>query len=130
MALLEQALVHALGDHGGLTALVGTGIYPLMVPQGAALPAVTYRRVSGERVHAMVDDPGLAYPRIQVDAWGATYASAKAVADQVIDCLQRWSGTVETVIVQDTYFSGDMDIYDPETERWQVSMDFIVWHLE
>ena len=130
MALLEQALVHALRDFTGLTDLVSTRIYPMMVPQGAALPAVTYRRVSGERVHAMVDDPGLAYPRMQVDAWGSTYASAKAVAAQVIACLQRWRGVVETVTVQDTYFSGDMDIYDPETERWQVSMDFIMWHLE
>lgn len=130
MALLETALVSALEDHPGLGDLIGDKIYPLMVPQGIALPAVTYRRVSGERIHAMVDDPGLASPRIQVDAWGATYASAKAVAEQVIACLQRWSGTVETVIIQDTYFQGDTDIYDPDTERWQISMDFIIWHLE
>lgn len=130
MAYLEEALVSALEGHAGLSALIGSRIYPLMIPQGAALPAVTYQRVSGERIHAMVDDPGLASPRIQVDAWGSTYASAKAVAAQVIDCLQRWSGTAETVVVQDSYFQGDQDIYDPETERWQVSMDFIVWHLE
>lgn len=130
MAYLETALTYALGHHAGLIALVGSRIYPMMVPQGAALPAVTYQRISGERIHAMVDDPGLASPRIQVDAWGSTYSSAKAVAAQVIDCLQRWSGVVETVTVQDTYFQGDQDLYDQETERWQVSMDFIIWHLE
>lgn len=130
MALLEEALVSALKAHAGLEALVVERIFPVMVPQGTTLPAVSYRRVSGPRIHAMVADPGLASPRIQVDAWGATYASAKAVAAQVIDCLQRWSGTVETVSVQDTYFQGDQDIYDPDTERWQVSMDFIVWHNE
>jgi hypothetical protein len=127
---IEAAIWTTLHGHSGLHALTGDRIYPGIAPEGAAVPYVTYRRVSGPREHAMGHDPGLASPRFQVDAWDDDYDGARAVADEVIDALQDWSGTVGTVVVNRSILEGDQDNYDAETERWQIAVDFIIWHRE
>ena len=130
MAEVEAAIKSRLGGYGGLSALVASRVYPLHLPQRPTLPAVTYQRIDGPREHAMGADPGLAHPRIQVDSWAASYASAKAVATQVRGALQRWRGTAAGVEVLAIYLESDQDDYEPETKQWRVRQDWTVWHRE
>ncbi len=131
---IEEALYSYLKGYAGLAALVSTRIYPLILPQDSTFPAVTYQRISGPRIHTMGNDPGLAYPRFQVSCWGKTYASAKAVAAQVIAALQNqrnttWGGT-GGVMVQASILESDRDLYEPDTQVYHVPVDVTIWFIE
>lgn len=130
MAEVETAIVTRLNAYGGLTALTSMRIYPLILPQEPTYPAVTYQRIDGPREHAFGGDMGIPHPRIQVDSWGKTYASAKAVATQVRGALQRWADAGATPEVLDCLLDNDEDDYEPQTGVYRVRQDWIVWHRE
>ncbi len=135
---LEEGLYAYLSGVSALTALVGKRIYPVVLPPNVVYPAVTYQRISGPRIHTMGNDPGLAYPRIQVSCWYRDisdpqkgYGQVKAVAEQVRLALQNQKSTTwGSVTIQAVLFDGDNDLYDPDTQVHQVALDFIIWCTE
>jgi hypothetical protein len=127
MVILEATLFAKLSATSGLTALVGTRIYPLIMPQGATYPAVTYQRISTEpRESCMVADCGIARARIQVTAWAEAFSAAKAIADQVRQALQRWT----TTGIQGPFIIGEYDLYDEEALKYGAAIDAEVVYTE
>ena len=137
-AVLEAALYTRLSGYAGLTALVGTRIYPNIAPQSVQSPFVTYSRISTTRESAMGADTGLVHVRVQVDCWAAAgpnddgYADVKAVAAQVRAALQRYDATVGSVVIQDIMLDSEQDLFDAaDPVRYhRTSLDFMVHHLE
>jgi len=130
MADLETVLQTRLSTFAGFTALVGTRVYPLKLPQKPTMPAVTYQRIDGVRESGIANEHGMAHPRIQVDSWASSYGGAKAVAEQVRQALERWSDTTTTPVILDSFIDGDTDLYESDVELYRVSMDYIVWYRE
>lgn len=130
MAELEAAIYTRLAAYEGLTALTSTRIYPLVLPQKPTYPTVTYQRMDGERESGMTAEHGMAHPHIQIDSWGKTYASAKAVATQVRGALQRWGDADASPAVLDCFLESDEDDYEPDTGVYRVRQDWLIWHRE
>jgi hypothetical protein len=125
--LIEETLFTRLSTFPGIIALVGTRIYPIFMPQGVIYPAITYQRISTEpRESCMVSDVGIVKPRFQITAWGETFATAKAIVDQVRQALQRWN----TTGVQDTYIMGEYDLYDEISYKYGAAIDAQVVYEE
>lgn len=108
-----------------LTALVGTRIYPMQVPQGAVLPAVTYQRISTIRAQDLRGSTGLADPRIQVDSWAESYTTAKAVAQEVRRALDGYASGDATALIL-----SELDLLAQDGQRHRVSQDYSWWHTE
>lgn len=112
----ETATHAALSTHSGLTALVGTRIYPLTMPQDCPLPAVTYQ---------LIDDiPQLvkgakSQTRMQVDAWSDSFGGAVTVAAQVLLAMDT--------IPQCTVIGKPVPLMDGETGEHRRTMDFYLW---
>ena len=124
---IESTLYTRLSTFAGLTALVSTRIYPLIAPQGVTYPAVTYQRISTmPREVAMGSDPGIARARIQVTAWGDTYTSVKAIADQIRLALERYN----TTGIFDIYIIAENDLYDEEALKFGAAIDAEVVYSE
>jgi hypothetical protein len=118
----EEALVARLQASPGVTALVGSRIYPMQTPQLAVMPSITYQRISTVRIQGLRGSTGLADPRIQVDCWADTYPSAKAVATEVRKSLDGWDdGDVSGLIL------GELDLLVTDGRRHRVSQDYSVW---
>ena len=75
----EQALVTKLEATSAITSLVGTRIYPNVMPEDADLPALAYQRISEIRV--MFHNGGIFQDeaRVQITVRAASYAGAKNV---------------------------------------------------
>lgn len=127
---IEEALYTRLTGHSGTAALVGTRVYPNVLPQRATLPALVYRRVSGTREHAMGDDPGNVLSRMQVDCWASSYSGVKALYAQVLDALSRYRATVGSETIDDILAGVPIDMYEPDKELHRVMTDFQIWHRE
>lgn len=78
---MEGALRARIIDAG---TLAGDAVAWLEQPQGQALPHVTLAIVSEQREQHMKGFQDLRFTRVQADTRAATYAEAKALAEQVI----------------------------------------------
>lgn len=134
MSLIHNALVSILEDSATVGALAADRIYPLVIPQGGTLPAISYQEVSGERLHTL-DGADMAHPVFQLTCWAETYGEAKAMADAIRLLLNGYSGTVDTIVIQYVRMVGENDLgwVSPENDelrRYGVAQDFQVHHTE
>jgi hypothetical protein len=111
---LQAALAAGLG---------GTRAYPNVAPDGAAMPYVTYSRISSVEENSLAVNGGtgnLANTRFQLDVWAATYAQAQTTSGAVKSALKSWSVTNVINIEQ--------DLYESDTKSHRVMIDFSTWH--
>jgi len=110
--------------------LVASRIYPSRLPQSVVLPAITYLKVSGPRVPTHQGPSGLAKPRFQISCWDEKYLDAKAVAVQVRQALNCYSGMMGALRVGVALLRGERDLVDPARNIHQIALDFEVAHEE
>lgn len=128
---IEKDIHYALANDADVSALVSSRIYPLKLPQGWTLPAVTYQRVSGYREHCLSGASGRARPRFQIDCWASDYDDVKDLADKVRLCLDGFKGDINTESdVGGITLEADRDLWEENIDTYRVSMDFIIPHFE
>lgn len=130
---IEEALFSHLKSHAGLSALVGTRIYPQIMPQGVTMPAVTYQKISGPREYSHGGPSELAHPRFQLSCWAKNYSTAKDIAEQVRLALQAYRGTMGGaggVTVYGAFLENEIDLYESDTRLYHIPVDFSIWHKE
>ena len=114
---VEEAIIERAWNAPGLKSLIGRGLamrlYPQMLPQNSAYPAVTYSCVSSQRETAMGVDPGIVSARYQFSAWASSYQEARDLAEQLRLTYQRWRDKLGAVDILDTFIE-DMDDLPPE----------------
>lgn len=101
-----------------VTALVGAGDAARVYPWGEAQPDlvrpyVTWMVVAGAPENSQADAPPVDRFVVQLDCWGDTGTSAKAVAVAVRDAI-------ETIAHVTAYNPSDRD---PDTGRYRMSFD-------
>lgn len=124
---LESQLYRILSADSGVSALVSARIYPLVIPQDVALPAIAYQRISGPRDHDQLGPTGLQEARMQFTVQASSYASAKAVSEAVRAALDGFggkSGILATFLENE--FDSDSDRLDSVTVR----ADYKLWYRE
>ncbi len=112
------------------TILGSTKIYPMVIPQGVALPAITYSQISDPREHAMVGDPNIMHPRYQVSSWSTSYSQVKSLAYQVRLALQDLQTSTGTNIHR-VFFENEIEMseVDPMSKEitFHIAQDYIIW---
>ena len=134
MATIEAALFTRVSTHVGLSALVGTRIYPGLLPQAVTLPAISYFRVSTNRSSKMGVDSQVVQSRWQFDLWGAKggYTATVAARNQLRLALQRWRNA-SSPVVQDTFILDEQDLVEDTPDSLIVhhlTLDAEIWFDE
>lgn len=119
---VQNDLYTALSGDAGLSALVGTRIYPVRVPQSPAYPLVSYMRVSNSHVNSLSGSSGLDNSRYQFDVYSDTYASANSVADAIIAAMAT-ATTYKSILLSRIDLDHDLDV-----DKYRITIDFSVWH--
>ena len=130
---LNDALYKQLSTATLTTQLGSTAIYPVVAPQGKALPYVTYQQISEVRIHAMLSDPGIQSCRYRFSFWSTSHKQVKRLADKGREVLQDFSGNLGgTVAVQRIFFDNEVDMHaiDLQTKEvtYRTDQDYIVWY--
>lgn len=89
--MIEADIRTYLLDQPAITAIIGTRLYPVELPQGAAFPALTYQRISGGR-SVTHSGQGPARALVQIGCWDETYGDALALAALVGAALSSHRG--------------------------------------
>lgn len=123
----EAAVVARLLAATGVSALVGERVSPLQIPERPTYPAIAYRQLDREPVSTFGGDQALSAHYIEVECWGESMSSARAVGDAVRAALQRFRGSSGGETVQASFLQGSSTDYDAETRTYVETIEFKVW---
>jgi len=126
MSTISGLVRNMLANDAGVTALVSTRIYPVVLPQTPTYPALVYQRISGP---PRSGSSTFRQSRYQVDCWanGATgYGDATALAAAVVAAAEDYTAGAQLPAIRGTYTANLLDDYDPDIEAYRVIVDLIV----
>lgn len=110
-----------------IAALAGDRIYPILRPQDAALPAVTYSHVFGRPSNSLDGyTSGLQRFLMQIDCWAKSYSDVIALAQAVRDRMNTSAATFSTVITEYPL----IDDYESDTKLFRRSLSVACWYRE
>ena len=115
---------------------VGERVYPLALPQGVDLPAMTYRVVSDVHTisHSIVQDHPTytgtmrSDTRVQFDCYGRDYDEAAALCDELVIAAVGHHGTWGEVEVDSVLPDVRLDDWDEVPGIFRVVQDLIIGH--
>ena len=110
---IETDLYATLSNDAGVSALVGTRIYPSLAPESAALPRIDYQNVAGSRINTLPGVSDMIRKRIQINCNANTYAGSKDLAAAVIAALEGGG-----------YLELEYDLYDAGTQIFTAIVDW------
>lgn len=120
----EIVLLRTLREDAGLSALVGSKVFALVIPQGTKLPCITFQRIGGMPANTLSGASGLEEIDLQIDVWARDYDEAKAIAKAVRSAMPPSGPQFSAHLIE------DQDLYEDGTNYFRVSMEFKVWFLE
>lgn len=127
--MIEEDLVAYVTNLPGVAAIIGDRMTPLVVEQGADLPALSYQVIDTPRVRSHSGPSGLAHPRVQFNCVSKDYTEAKLLAQAIrfgVDGFRgSWNGRSVSAEAR-----GENDDRDPTTGRFTRMLDVIIWHRE
>lgn len=130
--MIEAEIFQLLTEAPDVVALVSTRVYPLVIPQGAALPAVTYQRISGIHETTLAEPSHLTRPRFQLVAHAPTYLAARTLANTIKTTLNGRRAPRSTTTIQTISIENEFDHYNPAqpdlAASWSSYLDIVIWH--
>ncbi len=130
MAFIEESVVSRLSGYLEVSALVGTRIYPLLVPQDVEMPALAYQKISSPKTHSHSGPSHLAQSRFQFTCEADNYLAAKSLATAVRHCWDGFKGTVGSIRIDSALVQDDRDSYSQQHAAPVVRVDVIIRHYE
>ena len=118
----EKALYTILSTTGGVTQYVGEKIYPVKIPEGTGLPAISYQQISGPREHNVSGAIGWVESRYQINSWAATYLEACDVATAVRVAIDGYAGTSALLVIDHIFVVDEGDVSNLLADNEELDM--------
>ena len=119
----------ALAGNAGVSALVGTRIYPMLRTRGEVLPALVYTVISASPI-ATLSNSGYADDIFSVSCDDLTYGGAQTLADAVALALDNFKYTAGAPYIYACRLDSRAETIDNSGERagatYRVTLDFYV----
>jgi hypothetical protein len=132
-----EASLFSLLSTGAVGAIVGTRVYPDILPQNVTYPAVRVQRISTARsqYRDLTGRGNYASPRIQIDCYALSRSAALALAQAVFDMLEGYHNTIaglriDAISTEDEGASAETDIGPNGAVVFGQRLDVIVFHPE
>ena len=131
MAVLETILKSKLEESAVANLLASaTSIWALEAPQDAAEPYITYEVVSDNPHEAMSASVAPMNALAQVSIYAKTFLEVNNIFIQVKAKLHRLRETVDSVVVQDSFYEDRTDFFTREDGNYQRDLTFRFYYEE
>lgn len=129
--MIEEGLYSYLSSQGGIVSLVGTRIFPGMVPIGEYPPAITYQNVSENRQDKYCGVGNTVRSDFIINSFDKSALKSRQIADAVKAALKDFSGMMGSEKVIAVFLATQVrDLADPEPGFFYTSQTFVIWHVE
>lgn len=124
---IESDMYAHLSIDGNLAPLIGTHLYPDVLPQGATLPAVVFARISTPAYNVFGTGGAIGCrPRFQYTIWCS--AENEASRETITVALRTALRAFRTAHLQSVIFENERDSHEPETGLWRRDIDALLLH--
>jgi hypothetical protein len=129
---IKDAIYARLASWSGLTALVGTRIYPTQADQRAPRPYVTFFEIKADGpVHVMAALPTLDSTLIQFDAWGETQEATMEISEQIVAAMRGFTGhmgATDGPYVSSCLDKASWDLFEGDSKTYHRAVEFNIYH--
>jgi len=125
-----EAKLVALLDAASLSC--GDRIFPILLPEGEALPAVSYMMIRPSEARGRSRDggqPDLERLRIQVNVWGQTFEQARSLAEQIRAILEGHKDDTPVERIAWSFIANVDDEYEEGANLFIRRLDCIAWYV-
>lgn len=116
---------------GAVTAIVGTRIYPAMLPEKQPTPAIVYEQISSVREPA-IDAQAVTHltrSRFQINLLSADHAVARTLRAAVVAAMQFQRGVIGAITVHSVLHAGEGPVgFDQALGLFYLPIDFFIIH--
>ena len=113
--------------HDLLDQLVSDKVYPIVAPQGAALPFITYQVIDkSDPWDTKGADSDADLARVQINIFTTTYSAANTLAASVRGILDFYTGTNNSVVVDRIRFAAEYDLGEDLENYYRISQDYMI----
>lgn len=103
---------------------IGTRCYPMTAPQGAEYPLITYEPLTPAPSDTKSGPSELDEQSVEIVIYSRKFSECQNIASEVRTLLDRYSGTIATVVIQSTQFTNQSAEHYPEIELHAVVLTF------
>jgi hypothetical protein len=129
--MIIEDIAAFLAADAGVSALIGTRIYPMLLPQNAIKPAVVYSQVSGVRVTTHDKAKNFTDQVYQLQCIADDPKSVKNLSEKVRQAMEGFQGTMGATNVQGVFMTGERDApYQLDSLTYRTDLDFRLYFLE
>lgn len=121
-----KAIYNLLRTDSDITNLVSSRIYPQIASQGADFPFIVYLLVDVDPSDTKSGVSTLDQSRYDIVVASKTYSEVSTITELVRSRLDRYSGTVESVVIDSIQFQSVDADNDPATETYVTSSEYII----
>jgi hypothetical protein len=123
VSAIGEAFRTKLLSYSAVSTIVGQRMYPDILVQGCALPAIAYYVISTDREHTLQGVTKAAHARISVDCYATTRSAASALSKAIRETgIDAFRGVVSGYTFCGVeYVSGDEYFQEPPTDGNQVA---------
>lgn len=126
--MIDQAVYSLLSTDAAIAALVGTRIYPIILPQTPTFPAITYTKVGAGRYVQHGGSVGVIDTTIQIDCYDTTILGAKNLAAAVVARCHALAGTYSTTKIFLASVINELDLSEPDFAEFRVMLEVMFTH--
>ena len=126
---LKAGIFSLLTTDPNIGPLVGTRVYPILLPENATLPAIRYQFVGGSS-DPTFETSGMQKVRVQFDCFGADPDSADVLRTTLIKALNGYRGQlVDGTFLQnaDLINALGIDFFDNDARQDRCMSEFYLW---
>ena len=122
---MEQAIHDILKDDAAVAAVIGTRIYPLIIPQWTLFPCITYQRITDTPTNDKDGVSRLDVIKIDIDMWGDKYSTLKDLKTKVRTALDNFDGT-KTGFTINVIFEAEQDLFEMEADSYHINQSYSI----
>lgn len=126
----EQTLYSKLSSFEPLKLLIGERIYPLVAPQGAMDPFLTYQLVLSESILTLQGTEAIRKPVYQFNAYSKSYSKLKGIVEQLkagLKSLVEQEVDTTNLVTQKLKYQIETIDFEPDTKMYQGVLEVEFW---
>jgi hypothetical protein len=129
----ESVVYALLTGAGAVTSIVGTRIYPEVLPEKQPTPAIVYEQISSTRTGAIAVDAlagsHLTRTRVQINLLSSDHAVTRTLRAAVVAALQFQRGVIGGITVHSVLHAGEGPVsFDQALGLYHRPVDFLITH--
>lgn len=123
---LESALVALITGNAPVAAVLGTRLYPDVIPQDQPMPAGHYRTVSTRPAMAHSGEAGVDFSTVRFSIFAPLRADAISLRELIKPVVSGYKGTSGGETLDAVFYREGMNTFDIESGLYAAQFDLIV----